>query len=201
MKKLLIATHNPGKFTEYKRFLSGLPIKLVNLDDLEIKEGFKEKGKTFKENAIAKALFYAKLSGLPTIGDDGGLEIDALNGEPGIKSRRWPGYKASDQELINFTLEKLKGIPPEKRGAQLICVLALATPKGKVFTFDGIMRGMLAQKPDQKIIPGYPFRSFFFVPKFGKLIMDLSFEQEKQVNHRYQVVKKALSTIKRILKV
>jgi len=92
MEKLLIATTNPGKFREYKILLQDLPLKMVSLRDLKIRKKPKEDGKTFRENAIKKAKFYSRLAQLPILADDGGLEIDYLKGEPGVKSRRWPGY-------------------------------------------------------------------------------------------------------------
>ena len=120
MKKLLIATHNPAKFSEIKYFLKDLPFKIVSLKDLKIKEDVKENGKTFKENAVKKAKHYGQKSGLLTIADDGGLEIDYLNGAPGIHSRRWiNGKRAGDKELIKHTLKLLKGVPLEGLFRQL----------------------------------------------------------------------------------
>ena len=87
-KKLLIATNNPGKLKEYKKLLKDLPLKIVSLKNLGIKNKVDENAKTFEENAVKKAEFYSQLTGLPTLSDDGGLEIDYLNGEPGVKSRR-----------------------------------------------------------------------------------------------------------------
>src|SRR3990167_10501814 len=131
MNRLLIATTNPGKLAEIRRFLSDVPLELVSLNDVDIKERVEETGKTFEENAILKAKFYAEKSGLPTIGDDGGFEIDALGGEPGVKSHRWVhGDKEnSDEELIEYTFKKMKGI--KNRKAQLRAVLALALPNGE----------------------------------------------------------------------
>ena len=94
MKKLLIATKNKGKLKEISQFLSDLPIKTLSLSDIGIYDNFEEKGKTYKENSQQKAIFYAKKSGLPAIADDGGIEIDALNGAPGVKSRRWDTRQA-----------------------------------------------------------------------------------------------------------
>ncbi len=132
MKKLLIATTNPGKLGEITRYLSDLPIKLVGLKDLKITDKVEETGATFEENAIIKAKFYCEKSGLPTIGDDGGLEIDVLGGAPGVKSHRWihGDREDTDEELIAHTIKQLKGIPLENRKAQLRAVLALALPDG-----------------------------------------------------------------------
>lgn len=203
MKKLLIATKNPGKFAEIKYFLQDLPVKLVGLTDLKIKEKAKENGKTFEENAKKKALFYVKLSGLPTIADDGGLEIDFLKGEPGIKSRRWiNGSDAEDEDLIKHTLEKLKGVHVKKRGAQLRAVLALAMPNGEIFVSEGKVRGIIAEKPILARTPGYPFRSLLYLPQLGKYYhqADLTSEENRQYNHRGKALKKLKRIIKNVLK-
>lgn len=199
MKKLLIATRNPGKFQEIKHFLSDSPLKILSLKDLKITDEMIEDGKSFEENAIKKALFYAKKTGLPTIADDGGIEIDILDGEPGIKSRRWIGWrKSSDEELINYTLEKLKGVPLKKRGAQLRAVLALAFPNGQVFTSEGKIRGIIAKVPSIYRFPGYPFRSLLFIPKLKKFYnqKELTAEEDGRYNHRGKAIKKLKKIIK-----
>lgn len=188
MTKLLIATNNPGKIKEYRKFFKDLPLILVSLRDLKIKKKVKEDGKTFKENAVKKAKFYSKLTGLPALADDSGLEIDYLGGEPGVKSRRWPGYEASDKEMINLALKKLEMAPQKKRGAQMRVVIALVLPQSKVYTFEGLIRGVILKKPLKKIIPGFPFRSLFYVSsKKGML-------GEKE-SHRKIAAKKARPTL------
>jgi len=137
------------------------------------------------------------LTKLPTLAEDSGLEIDYLNGQPGVKSRRWPGYEASDKELINITLKKLKGVTLEKRGAQLRVVMALIIDE-KVKTFQGLLRGIIMEKPIKKMIPGYPFRSLFYLPEIKKVIGELTMEQEAMVAHRKKAVKKALPILKKI---
>lgn len=198
IQKLLIATTNPGKILEYKIILKDLPLELVTLKDLKIEASVDEDGKTFKENAIKKVKFYSGLAELPTIAEDSGLEIDHLNGEPGIISRRWPGHEASDEELIDMTLEKLKGVPKEKRGAQLRVVVALAI-NGKIETFEGILRGVITEKPIGKIIPGYPFRSLFYLPEIDKVLGELTMEKEAEVAHRKKALEKAIPIIKKYL--
>lgn len=197
MKKLLIATNNPGKVLEYGEIFKELkvPVRLVSLKELDIKERMEETGKTFVENAIQKAKFYYKLSKLPTLSDDAGIEIDYLGGEPGVRSRRWPGYEASDEEIIKFTLEKLKGVPKDKRGAQLRAVVGLVFPENKkVYTFEGILRGFIAEKPIKREIEGYPFRSLFIPLGNNKYLGELHI-----VAHRKQAVEKALPIIKKYL--
>jgi XTP/dITP diphosphohydrolase len=199
MKKLLIATTNPGKLEEIKFFLKDLAVKLVGLTDLKIKEKAKEDGKTFEENAKKKAVFYYKISGFPTIADDGGLEIDYLKGEPGVKSRRWiNGTDAGDEELIEYALKKLKGVPIKKRGAQLRAVIALALPNGQIYTSKGVVRGVIAEKRAPFMTPGYPFRSLLYLPEIGKYYNheDLTFEENEKYNHRGLALKK----LKRIIR-
>jgi XTP/dITP diphosphohydrolase len=196
MKKLLIATTNPAKFREYNELLKSLPLKLVSLKDLKIKRRPIEDGRNFEENAIKKAKFYSKLTKLITLADDGGLEIDYLKGEPGIKSRRWPGHKATDQELIDFALRKLKGVPWRKRKAQFRVVLALAFPGKKVLTFEGKKRGIILTEPRRKLIPGYPFRSIFYLPEYKKSFNQLSFKEEIKIGHRHRPITKIINFLK-----
>ncbi len=196
MLKLLIATTNPAKLKEYKELLNNLPLTPVSLKSLGVKRKPSENGKTFQENAIKKAKFYSKLSGLPSLADDGGLEIDYLKGEPGVKSRRWPGRVAADQELIDFTLERLKGVPWQKRKAQFRAVLALAFPGKKCLIFEGKKRGIILTKPRGKLIPGYPFRSIFYLPKYKKSFNELSFKEEIKIGHRRRPIKKLVAFLK-----
>ncbi|MGC9031369.1 MAG: non-canonical purine NTP pyrophosphatase [Minisyncoccia bacterium] len=191
MKKLLIATTNPGKLKEYKVLLKGFTFKLVSLKDLKVEKEAKEYGKTYKDNAIGKAKFYSKLTGLPALADDGGLEIDYLGREPGIRSRYWPGYRATDEELINLTLERLKNVPWNKRKAKLKIVLALVFPPKKIFTAEAQIKGFITTKP-KKMIPGYPFRSIFYIPKLKKVYSELSFKKEVEIGHRKKAIKKLI---------
>lgn len=201
MKKILLATKNPGKIDDIKMHLSDLDTELVSIKDLNITEEVEEDGKTFKENALKKAEFFAEKSGLPAIADDSGLEIDALDGEPGVKSRRWLGYKMTDQELIDETLKRLKDVKKEDRGAQFRTVVALAAPdSGVCNTVEGIMRGYITEEPSPKIIKGFPFRSIFYVPKFGKLLVDLKEEEKRQILHRSEALNQLKPYIKKLIK-
>ena len=190
MKKLLIATTNPGKVSEYMAIFDemGLAVEAISLKDAGITQKMEETGNTFEENAIQKAKFYYKLSGLATLSDDAGLGVDYLNGEPGVKSRRWPGYEASDEELQCMALDKLNGVPAEKRGAQLRAVIALMFPGEEIaYTFEGVLRGHITQKPFDKIVAGYPFRSIFVTAG-------------NQFGHRKQAMEKALPLLKKNFK-
>lgn len=200
MKKLLIATSNPGKLKEIKIALTDLPLKILTLKDIKISEEVIEDGKTFEENAIKKAWFYSQKSGLPTIADDGGLEIDVLEGEPGVKSKRWVDGKENptDEELISYTLKRLEGASKEKRGAQLRTVVALGLPRGQVFTSEGLVRGVIAERPSQVWTKGYPYRALLYLPQIKKFYNEDTFSKKEREKYAHRV--QALKRLKKIIK-
>jgi len=203
MKKLLIATKNEGKLKEISNFLSDISLDLISLNDLEISEDFQESGKSYKENSQSKALFYAKLSGLPSIADDGGIEIDALNGAPGIRSKRWVGKDSTDEKIIDHMKKIASALPENNRRAFFKTVVSFALPNGKVFSTTGEIKGIISKKPLLKLLKGYPYRSFFYLPKIKKYYheKDLSGDEEKLYNHRYKAIQKLIPIIKRELKI
>lgn len=189
--RILLATRNPGKFSEMKEVLTAfVSADFVGPDDVDGAYAVDEDGRTFAENAIKKAKEWAKKSGFVTVADDGGLEIDVLGGEPGVKSRRWPGHEATDEELVRMALEKLKGIPWEKRAACLRTVVALAFPDGRTKTAAEEICGIIAQKATEKRDAGYPFRSLFWLPDLKKFYIDLTQEEHAQCNHRRKALRK-----------
>ena len=200
MNTLLIATTNQGKLNEIKGFLSDLPLELVGLSDVGIKEYPEETGITFEENAILKAKFYAEKSKLPTLADDGGLEIDALNGEPGVKSHRWihGDRDDEDEELIHYTLDRMKDVADGNRGAQLRLVLALVLPSNEVFTSEEKVRGIISHQASKNRWKGFPYRSLLYLPEIKKYYIhdELTATETETYNHR----KKALEILKPILK-
>ena len=199
-KKLLIATKNQGKLIEISKFLKDLDLEIISLGDIGISEDFGENGKTYQENSQNKALFYASLSNLPSIADDGGIEIDALGGEPGIKSRRWVGKNSTDEKIIDH-MKKIAGELGENRKAFFKTVVSLALPNGKVFSTTGEIEGIIAKKPLLKLLKGYPYRSFFYLPEIKKYYHEdeLFGDEEKLYNHRYKAVQKIKPIIKKIL--
>lgn len=199
--KVLIATRNSGKLKEFKNFLSDLPVNIYSLADLIIKEDVEEDGKSYEENSRKKAVFYAKISDLPTIADDGGIEIAALGNEPGIKSRRWLGYEATDEELIEQMIKVSKNLPDNNRKAYFRTVVSFALPNGKVWSVKGEVEGIIAKKPYLKLLKGYPYRSFFYLPEIKKYHHEneLTKEEQKRYNHRYKAINKLKPLIKKIL--
>ncbi len=199
LSQLVIATSNPAKFQEISnglKILKNKGVKIFSLKDLKIKEKPEETGKTFKENALIKAEFYGKLTKMPVIADDGGLIIPFLNNEPGVKSRRWLGYEADDEELINFTLKKLENTKPKDRRAYLkTCVVFYYPEKKLLFTQTEKISGWIAQKTSKKRIAGYPFRALFVVKKFNKYYDELTKKEHQEINHRLKALKKIVEKI------
>ena len=191
--KLLIATTNQGKIQEYKHLLRDVPFELVTLKDLNILEEPEETGSTFKENAILKAKFYFQKSGIVTLADDAGLEIDALGGEPGVHSRRWPGYEAADQELVDYTMKKMKGVPQEKRNARFRVVIAITQDGKDVQIFEGVQEGVIAKTPRYPIITGYPYRSVFCHDATGRFLSEIDLTENDSHAHRKEAIDKARS--------
>jgi XTP/dITP diphosphohydrolase len=199
MKKLLIATRNPGKLKEISNFLSDLPIKAVSLFELGIKDEVEETGNNYKENSRIKATFYANKSNLPTIADDGGIEIEALDGAPGMRSKRWLGKNATEKDIIEYMI-KIAG-ELKDRDAKFKTVISLALPDGKVWSAAGEIEGIIAKKPYMKLSKGYPYRSFFYLPKINKYYHEdqLTNKEQKEYNHRYKAINKLKPIIKKLL--
>jgi XTP/dITP diphosphohydrolase len=190
--RLLIATKNKGKLKEFRNFLSDLPIELVSLNDLGIEQDFEENGKTYTENSEGKARFYSKISGLPTLSDDGGIEIDFLDGKPGVYSNRWFGEGLTEEQKIEKIQKLSNEVSDDNRGAHFKTVVTIAFPEGAILQETGQIDGIISKKPFPKINKGYPYRSFFFLPELGKYYheSDLSEEEERLYNHRYKAVQK-----------
>ena len=186
--QLLIASHNPGKVNEFKKLMVDWPFEIVGLEDLGILEDVEETGTTFTQNALIKAEFAHKLTGLPTLSDDGGFEIDYLNGEPGVKSRRWKGYEMTDQEMVDYALEKTMGVPKEKRTCRLRAILCFIQPNSLPTFSEGSVEGVITEKQETPIIKGYPFRSIMILSKLNKMYTDVTEQELHQISHRLEAL-------------
>jgi XTP/dITP diphosphohydrolase len=199
--QLLIGTSNPGKAAELAGYLEPLGFDLLTLADVDL-DPIDETGETFEENAVLKATAYAAASGLPTLADDAGLEVDALGGAPGVRTHRWLGEDVSDLKLFFAILDRMRDVRPPKRTARLKVVLALAKPDGTVVTIARTAEGVIVEEGEaraDKIISGYPFKSLLCLDALGKLYCDLTPEEHEAHNHRAQAIQALLPELQALL--
>lgn len=205
-RKLLYATTNPGKLMELRATLAPEQIDVLSPADVGRVLDVEENGRTLEANASAKARAYmaALDGGYVVLGDDTGVEIDALGGEPGIHVRRWDGSpRMTDEAILALCLEKLRGVPSARRGAQFRTVFAVGVPGGDVALFDGTLRGVILEAPDPLRIEGFPFESIFYVPAWdmllGKALLLPADERRAFVTHRIRALRRALPHLRALL--
>ena len=189
LPKLLLATNNAGKVKEYRSLLQGIPFEMVTPGEIGITMDVAETGATYRENARLKACSLAAQSGLLTLADDSGIEVDALNGEPGVVSARYAGENASNAERVDHLLSELKDVPKEKRTARFYCLIAIAQPNGTVQFCDGECKGTIAFKPSGE--RGFGYDPIFYLPEWGKTMAELPVEVKNQISHRGTAAQKA----------
>lgn len=197
MPKLLLASANQGKVKEYRFLLSNLGYQTTTLAEQGISKVAIESGSSYEQNAQMKATTYAKLSQLITLADDSGLEVDALNGEPGIYSARFAGRDATDTDRITALLARLDGIRWERRTAHFKCVIAIATPKDELEFCSGECHGIIAFEPRGN--NGFGYDPIFYLPEIGKTMAELPLEVKNQISHRAQASQKARQVLKRFI--
>jgi XTP/dITP diphosphohydrolase len=189
MRKLLLATTNDGKARELRQLLNGMPFELVTPKELGINIDVAEDKTSYQENASIKAEAYAQASGLISLADDSGLEVDALNGEPGIHSARYAGDKANDKDRVKYLLSRLEKIPPEKRSARFVCIIAIAVPGEKTIICRGDCHGSIITEPRGE--NGFGYDPVFYLAELGKTMAELSPEQKGQISHRGKAAREA----------
>ena len=197
MRKILVASTNPGKLRELREMLGG-EIDWVGLKDFPNVGEIEEDGLTFAENARKKAIGYAKVTGLWTLADDSGLVIDALGSEPGVKSARFAGAKDKDRKVVdrkNFekVLRLLKGVPKEKWQARFVCRLCLASPQKVLAETQGELEGVIIDEPAGE--NGFGYDPIFFVPSRNKTVAQLTAEEKNAISHRGSAIRKLKSLL------
>lgn len=193
--KLLLATNNQGKVSEYRSLLQNLPYELITLAAKGITTIVSEVGESLEENARLKATLLAAESQLLALADDSGLEVDALGGEPGRLSARYAGENASDKDRVNYLLLRLKGVPWEKRSARFRCVIAIATPDGEVEFCSGECQGFITFEPRGE--QGFGYDPVFYLPELDKTMAELALEIKNQVSHRGLAARKVYQLLAR----
>ena len=191
---MLIATHNRGKLHELAELLGDVPYELVSLGDLGIHHDVDETGSTFEENATLKAETYCGLAGILTLADDSGLEVDALGGEPGVRSARYAGPDATDAERVKFLLGKLSGTDPETWTARFQCVIAIAKPGRVTALYSGLCEGRIVPEPRGE--NGFGYDPIFEFPEEGLTMAELSNERKNRVSHRAEAARKAARSLR-----
>jgi XTP/dITP diphosphohydrolase len=197
--KLVIATNNRGKLREFQRLLAGSGFELVTPADLGLQWEVEETGSSFEENARLKAADAARAAGLPALADDSGLEVDHLDGRPGIFSARYAGGDLTDgslneREQCEMILREMQGVPDEQRSARFRCVIAIATPDGATQTVDGVFEGRIGHEIRGE--HGFGYDPIFLVRGRDVTSAELPPDEKNAISHRGQAARKALAILK-----
>ena len=195
MKRIVLATNNRHKIKEIEDILSGLAVDILTLGDFPGAPRVEETGKTLKENAILKAEAIYKFTGLPSVADDSGLEVDILHGSPGVLSSRFAGEHCSFEDNNRKLLRLMSGVPREKRGARFACVVALIKDPNHILTVKGEVKGIIAS--EERGENGFGYDPLFYLPQLNKTFAQLSFEEKNRISHRAQAFGKAKDLIRK----
>lgn len=190
IKELVIATHNQGKLEEFKVLMKDLPVEIKSLADFEKIEEPEETGRTFAANARLKAMYYAKKTGKPCVADDSGLEVQALEGAPGVRSARYAGEEASDEDNNKLLLQNMKF--QVKRTCRFRCALAVAMPDGKIaYETDGVCDGMLLHEPLGT--EGFGYDPLFWSTELHKGMGEATMQEKNRISHRGKAIRKLIA--------
>jgi len=196
MNKLLIATNNKGKVIELQELLKDSGIELVTPADINLSLDVEEDGKDYAENASKKAIAFAAASGLVSLADDSGLEVDALGGAPGLYSARYsPNPGANDADRRNFLLQNIQGKPRPWK-AHFHATIAIARPSGEVETVEGSCFGEII--PEERGTGGFGYDPIFFLPELNQTMAELSMEHKNRLSHRALAARNAMPVLKKL---
>ncbi|BAF58973.1 xanthosine triphosphate pyrophosphatase [Pelotomaculum thermopropionicum SI] len=193
MLKLVLATRNKNKIKEMIELLAPSGIEALSLDQFPRIGRIEEDGRTFRENAVKKASAVCEQTGMMALADDSGLEVDCLDGAPGVFSSRFAGEGSDDRANNEKLLELLTGVPPEQRRARFRCVIAIAAPDGFVYTAEGTCEGYIAEELRGE--GGFGYDPLFYLPEFGKTLAELDLKTKNKVSHRGKALLGALDIL------
>ena len=198
MIKLLIATHNQGKLNEYAQLLSPTGIDLLSLDDIGVTEEVDETGVSFRENSYLKAKGYSVLSGMITLSDDSGLQVDHLGGEPGIYSARYGGASCdNDSDRVELLLNNLHGTPWHDRTARFTCVISICLGEELLSSVVGSISGMIQYEPRGH--NGFGYDPIFYLPSYRKTMSELEQKEKNLLSHRSDALRKVSSILPKLI--
>ena len=192
--KLLLATHNHGKRREWQALLAGLDVELLLPEDLGLETEVAETGATYQANALLKARTLSAAAGLPALADDSGLEVDALDGAPGIRSARY--RLGSDEIRYRALLQALQGVPASERTARFRCLAAVVCLDGREFTTEGVCEGVIATTPAGE--EGFGYDPVFYVPEAECTLAEFTPEQKNQLSHRARAAQEMREILQRL---
>lgn len=193
MSRIVLATRNPGKVRELASMLSDTGIQVFSLDAFTGAPEVEETGRTFAENALLKALSAALHTGLVALADDSGLEVDALDGRPGVYSARFAGPDATDEDNNRKLLALLQGVPAERRTARFRSAVALADPQGRTRVVHGAYEGVILAEP--RGTGGFGYDPLFLSPAHGLTLAELPLQEKNRISHRGQALRLALKEL------
>lgn len=196
--ELVLATGNRDKQREMKAFLHDLALTIRTLDEFPAAPVVIEDGETCRSNAGKKAGEIARFTGLFTLADDTGLEVDALGGRPGVYAARYAGPHATYEDNCRKLLDELTGVPVDQRGARFLTVVAIADPDASVEFVEGVLQGRIADHCSG--VHGFGYDPVFMVPELGKTLAELTLDQKNQISHRGQALAKAKVLLKHKLR-
>jgi XTP/dITP diphosphohydrolase len=186
--EVIVATRNKGKLREFRDALKGLNLRVHGLSDFPDVPEIEEDGQSFTENALKKARFYSGVLGKLILADDSGLEVDSLKGQPGVRSARYAGERATSRENNQKLLREMQGVPISKRGARFRCIIAVRSPGGREVLAEGACKGRIGFK--EKGRKGFGYDPLFMLPRDGRTMAELSIVEKNKISHRGKALRK-----------
>jgi len=188
--KILLATQNKGKIRELQELLVDEDIEVLSLQDIKDWEDVEENGETFADNAALKAKAAVKKTGLISLADDSGLDVDALDGAPGVYSARFAGEPKDDERNNDKLLQLLENVADDQKRARFRCALVIATPEGEEFLTEGTVEGQILTQ--RRGTDGFGYDPLFFLPEYARTMAELTLAEKNKLSHRAQAFRKAI---------
>lgn len=194
IKKIIVASNNKKKIDEIKNILKDLNIEILSLKDIELDIDVEETGKTFKDNALIKALEINRITNTPVLSDDSGLEVFALDKKPGVYSARYAGLDKNDEDNNDLLLKNLKGV--QDRSAQYVCAIALVINQSEYYIEEGFLKGEIIN--ERKGYNGFGYDPIFYLKEYNQTTAEISPELKNKISHRAKALEKIVKVLRRL---